>query len=208
MLILLGTTAYECETIKNAQRLRNTPGYLADGKRMRSADESLRAVRALHDEVDARAAALARLHAARLRCGRGCAQCCVDDLTVFEVEAERIRRAHVDLLVSGEPHAPGACAFLDAEGACRIYADRPYVCRTQGLPLRWLTEDAQGEVVEQRDICPLNEAGEPIEALRDNDCWTLGPFEQRLAALQAEQDGGALRRVPLRSLFRRTRDSG
>jgi Fe-S-cluster containining protein len=218
MSILLGTTAYECETIKNAQRLRNTPGYLADGKRMRSADESLRAVRALHDEVDARAAALARRHAARLRCGRGCAQCCVDDLTVFEVEAERIRRAHVDLLVSGEPHAPGACAFLDADGACRIYADRPYVCRTQGLPLRWLAEDAQGEVVEQRDICPLNDASGarseakpsevPLELLPADDCWTLGPFEQRLAALQAEQDGGALRRVPLRSLFRRTRDSG
>src|SRR5262245_46152814 len=104
---------------------------------MRSPDESQRELRALHDEVDARAAALAQRHAGRLRCGRGCSACCVDELTVFEVEAERIRRAHTDLLVSGEPHAAGACAFLDAHGACRIYADRPYVCRTQGLPLRW-----------------------------------------------------------------------
>jgi hypothetical protein len=164
-------------------------------------------VRALHDEVDARAAALARRHAARLRCGRGCAQCCVDDLTVFEVETERIRRAHVDLLVSGEPHAPGACAFLDAEGACRIYADRPYVCRTQGLPLRWLDEDGEGETVERRDICPLNEAGPALTELPADACWTLGEIEARLAALQSAQDGGALRRVALRSLFRRKQKS-
>ena len=32
----------------------------------------------------------------------------------------------------------GACAFLDGEGGCRVYPDRPYVCRTQGLPLRWI----------------------------------------------------------------------
>ena len=165
------------------------------------ADAAQTALRALHDEVDARAGALARRHVGRLRCGRGCSACCQDGLTVFEVEAERIRRAHVDLLVSGEPHAPGACAFLDSDGACRIYADRPYVCRTQGLPLRWLEEAADGAVVEHRDICPLNEAGEPLETLPAAACWTLGEVEARLAALQSAQDRGALRRVALRSLF-------
>lgn len=173
-----------------------------------SADAAQQRLRDLHDEVDARAAAVARRHAGRLRCGRGCSACCQDELTVFEVEAERIRRAHADLLVSGEPHARGACAFLDAQGACRVYAERPYVCRTQGLPLRWLEEDAAGEVVEQRDICPLNEAGPPLASLPEPDCWTLGPTEARLAALQSSLDGGALRRVPLRSLFRRPPRSG
>jgi Fe-S-cluster containining protein len=174
-----------------------------------SADEALARLRALHDEVDARAGALARRHAGRLRCGRGCSACCQDELTVFEVEALRISRAHADLLVSGEPHPEGACAFLDAQGACRVYAERPYVCRTQGLPLRWLAESESGEAVEQRDICPLNEpGGPPIEALPEEACWTLGEVEGRLAALQARLDGGALRRVPLRSLFRRPPRSG
>jgi hypothetical protein len=173
-----------------------------------SADDAVAALRALHDEVDAQAARLAARHAGRLHCGRGCSACCVDGLTVFEIEAERIRRGHPDLLARAEPHAPGACAFLDAEGACRIYADRPYVCRTQGLPLRWLDEDAGEGLVERRDICPLNEAGPPLEALPEDACWTLGPIEQRLASLQAAYRGGASRRVALRALFQRAARRG
>ena len=194
----------------------------AGGDAEADADAALAALRSLHDEIDRRAGALARRHAGRLRCGRGCSGCCQDGLSVFEVEALRIRRAHPQLLAEGAPHAPGACAFLDARGACRIYAERPYVCRTQGLPLRWLEEDGEGGVVERRDICPLNEPappaggtgieaqpGEaPLELLPAEACWTLGEVEGRLAALQAAQDGGALRRVALRSLFRRARESG
>jgi hypothetical protein len=161
-------------------------------------------LRQLHDEVDRAAGALAARHRARLRCGRGCHDCCVDGLTVFEVEAERIRAAHAELLRSGRPHPPGACAFLGDAGECRIYADRPYVCRTQGLPLRWLEEARGGEIVERRDICPLNEAGEPIETLDAAECWTIGPVEDRLRRLQEARDGGAGRRVALRDLFERS----
>ena len=160
----------------------------------------LAALRALHAEVDARAGALATRQAERLHCRRGCSACCVDDLRVFAIEAERIRAGHAELLARGEPHAPGACAFLDGAGACRIYADRPYVCRTQGLPLRWLDESARAEL---RDICPLNETGPPLESLPEDDCFTLGPFEARLAALQAEH-GAPGARVALRALFRVT----
>jgi Fe-S-cluster containining protein len=153
----------------------------------------------LHAEVDARAAQLAALHGARLHCRRGCSACCVDGITVFPVEAERVRAQHAELLAHGTPHAPGACAFLDAEGACRVYAERPYVCRTQGLPLRWIDEERGAEL---RDICLLNEAGEPIEQLAESACWTLGPFEARLAELQ-RVSGPAEERVALRALFAR-----
>ena len=165
-------------------------------------------LRALHDEIDREAAALAARHRARLHCGRGCNACCVDGLTVFEIEAERIRSRHPELLRDGTPHRPGACAFLGDAGECRIYADRPYVCRTQGLPLRWLGEDEDGRLGEQRDICPLNEVGPPLADLREDDCWTIGPTEGRLAAIESAHDGGALRRVALRSLFRRPTHSG
>jgi len=161
------------------------------------------ALRRLHAEVDRAAGALAERHRERLRCGRGCSACCVDGLTVFEVEAERIRSAHPELLASGVPHSPGACAFLGDAGECRVYADRPYVCRTQGLPLRWLETGPGEEVVERRDICPLNEAGEPLETLDAHACWTLGPIEDRLRRLQETMGDGAARRVPLRALFRR-----
>src|SRR5687768_4689654 len=126
----------------------------------------------LHDDVSERAAALALLHQARMQCKRGCFGCCVDGITVFEVEAEKIRRGAAELLASGTPHAPGRCAFLGAEGECRIYELRPYVCRTQGLPLRWIDEEAEAEY---RDICTLNdETGTPLEELAAEECWTIG----------------------------------
>jgi uncharacterized protein len=154
----------------------------------------------LHEEVDRRAAELSARHAARLVCGRGCSACCVDDLTVFEVEAEKIRLAVGEALAHAEPHPAGGCAFLADDGSCRIYEVRPYVCRTQGLPLRWLDDDAAAEY---RDICELNDGEPAIETLDEQECWTIGPFEQRLAALQSSVDGGMMRRVGLRALFER-----
>ncbi len=163
-----------------------------------------------HREVDERAQAVAEQHRGRLQCRRGCSGCCVDGLTVFEVEAAQIRARHGELLANGVPRPPGACAFLDAEGACRIYEVRPYVCRTQGLPLRWLDEDEDSrEEVERRDICELNDApeGGPWPSLLELDakgCWTIGPAEARLQTLQRAHDPhGALARVALRDLFAR-----
>jgi hypothetical protein len=155
-----------------------------------------------HGDVDRDAASLAQTHSERLQCRRGCSACCVDDLTVWEIEAERIKRHHSALLESASPHPRGACAFLDASGACRIYDVRPYVCRTQGLPLRWFDEH-EGETVELRDICPLNEiADSPLESLESDDCWLIGPYEGRLAEMQATRPTVAASRIALRSLFR------
>lgn len=164
-------------------------------------------LRELYRELDRQVQELCRMHSDRLACRNGCTDCCVDELTVFQVEAETIRRNCSDVLRRQQPHPPGMCAFLDSNGSCRIYAFRPYVCRTQGLPLRWIEgpeEDEgeeDGEVVEMRDICPLNDAGPPIEELPEEACWTLGPFEERLAVLQAALDGWQLKRILLRELF-------
>jgi Fe-S-cluster containining protein len=166
-------------------------------------NDPLLILNSLYQDVDQQAHGLEQVHSERLVCRRGCCMCCVDELTVFEVEAANIRQSHANLLQTAEPHPPGACAFLDQDGACRIYEQRPYVCRTQGLPLRWLDEDANGEFVEYRDICPLNDEGdvEAVEDLPEDECWSIGPIEERLAKLQLQFGNGKLTRVPLRSLF-------
>ena len=161
----------------------------------------LEALSRLYAEVDRLTGRLSRIHSGRLQCRRGCSACCVDGIAVYEIEARNIQRHHADLLEEETPRAEGACAFLDAEGGCRIYEQRPYVCRTQGLPLRWLEELDNGDIVEMRDICPLNDKGEPIETLDEEACWSIGPFEERLARLQAAADGGEMRRAALRELF-------
>jgi hypothetical protein len=77
------------------------------------------------------------------------------------------------------------------------------VCRTEGLPLRWIEQYPDGTTAELRDICPLNDPGPPIEALPERECWAIGPFEETLARLQARVDGGAPYRILLRSLFKK-----
>ncbi len=166
-------------------------------------DEATRAdVIALHREIDEAASRLEEEHRARLSCSRGCADCCVDDISVFSVEADRIRREHAALLEEGAPHPEGACAFLTADKACRIYDARPYVCRTQGLPIAWVDDGPDGRT-EHRDICPLNEEGPPLTELGAESCWRIGPTETKLYVLQKCKsdpfEPGA--RVRLRDLF-------
>lgn len=164
-------------------------------------DEALEKLDEFYRRVDELAGRLARVHADRLNCRKGCAGCCVEGISVFTVEAANIRRRHPDLLAHGEPGPEGACAFLDGEGACRIYPDRPYVCRTQGLPLRWF-EELRDELFELRDICPLNEEGEPVEELPADECWTIGEFEALLRELETAFNEHEPARVRLRDLFR------
>lgn len=165
-------------------------------------NESLQKLGRLHSRVDAESQRLAARHEERLQCGKGCAACCVDDLTVFTVEADRIRH-HCGEVLRQKPHPVGACAFLDQQGACRIYPYRPYVCRTQGLPLRWLEQDEEdpSQWLEYRDICPLNEEGPPLETLAEESCWTLGPVEAELVACQKIHGNSTMTRVSLRELF-------
>ncbi len=164
---------------------------------------------ALHRQVSEAATALAERfneHSGHpTRCGRGCTDCCQDGLTVFEIEAEHVRAHHGALLASGDAGPEGACAFLGASGACRIYEQRPYVCRTQGHPLRWLEPDGEGGGLEYRDICPRNESeqGLPLVELDPDLFWTIGSWEAKLRLLQELRDGGEGKRVPLRELFTR-----
>jgi Fe-S-cluster containining protein len=158
------------------------------------------AVESLHGEIDLAVKKISNLHESRLQCRRGCRECCMDDISVFEIEADLIRFNHEQLLSSKNPGPAGACAFLDINGSCRIYEHRPYVCRTQGLPLHWL-EEHNGNNIGMRDICPLNDNGTPVENLPEDACWIIGPFEEKLAELQYNTYENSMRRVKLRDLF-------
>ncbi len=162
--------------------------------------QTLATITDLHRLTDRRVTQLEELHAEHLNCALGCTNCCRDDLTVFTVEADRVRNHCADIL-RDRPHPTGACAFLDSVGACRIYEHRPYVCRTQGLPLRWLQGRDDDHYDEFRDICPLNADGIDVMDLEAGDCWTLGPVEGRLAELQGQSEVGGVERVALRDLF-------
>ena len=161
---------------------------------------SLKILREWHTSIDEKARSLEELHQDQLECRRGCSNCCVDELSVFQVEAEQIVE-NCQSVLEQKPHPVGACAFLDTEGQCRIYEYRPYVCRTQGLPLRWVEEDDE-ELREYRDICELNDKEPMIETLAPEECWTLGESEGELAQMQFRAHGSEMNRLALRDLFK------
>lgn len=150
-----------------------------------------------------------------LRCQKGCSGCCRDGLTMSAAEAAVIHKLYPDI-GHAQPHEPGACPFLDAHGACRIYEARPYICRTHGLPMRWFEEAGDIEVdetaeiacefddedeVEVRDICELNAETVDVLKLSPEQCWNVGVAETQLALMNMCVYGEQAERVSMRSFF-------
>lgn len=104
--------------------------------------------------VDAALAEAARLSGSWLLCRPGCAQCCLGEFTITQLDADRLRRGLADLESSDPKRARNvyerarkaaaqpmqdsdACAALDPEtGTCDLYASRPITCRVFGPPVR------------------------------------------------------------------------
>lgn len=150
-----------------------------------------------------------------VQCARGCSSCCVAGLSVCSVEAARVRRALAKLESSVREKVRAQltdtertqCVLL-VDDACTVYAARPMVCRTQGLPLAYEegtipAERLSARAADGRDLtwCPLNyteqapEAGEVLDAMSiDKGVATLN------RAFTSIREEDALERVSLLAL--------
>jgi Fe-S-cluster containining protein len=117
--------------------------------------------RTLRDQVDQLCGRIVTEFAGQIRCRAGCAACCLLQ-GVLPVEAASLALAWRDLpeasadRLRGQAQLAAAgerCPLLDGD-LCSLYAARPIICRTHGLPL--LIEEAAGTRV---DRCPLNFTG-------------------------------------------------
>lgn len=164
--------------------------------------EILKALEQFYKALDNQIHLIEEKNKGRINCKKGCFSCCKDDLEVFGVEAAYIQKKESNFLESNSPRPTGMCAFLDDEGACRIYNSRPFVCRTHGVPISYLVEE-DNEWFDERDICPLNEEGEPLEDLPQEKLFQNNAWEEKLAQLQIITDKGKMERVLLRDLFKK-----
>ncbi len=114
--------------------------------------------RSLLRRVDEFAAGVFREYGRLIACSPGCDSCCTLE-TVNAIEAWTLL-SHAASLGSAERYAirrraedgpgeRGECVLL-ANGLCAVYAARPIICRTHGLPLY-----VDGTV----DFCPRNFGG-------------------------------------------------
>lgn len=148
-----------------------------------------------------------------LACRAGCEACCHVQLSVSRTEARRVQ-AHLDALDASTRAAIAErakiererCVMLDADGRCDVYAARPLVCRTQGLPLGYPAGFVPEETVRFRArglevvCCPLNfTERDPA----NEDVLDAGRVDTMLALVaRLEGDLDAEDRVPLRDLAR------
>jgi Fe-S-cluster containining protein len=147
--------------------------------------------------VDAALAEAARRSGPWLLCRPGCAQCCLGEFPITQLDAARLRRGLAELetrepqrvarvrrralqaVARRQPMADDEpCAALDPDTqTCDLYAARPITCRTFGPPVR----------VESGDlgVCEL--------------CFD-GATEQEIAACEVEFDPQGLELELLREL--------
>jgi len=106
----------------------------------------------LTTKIDAFFTRVEARHGADMQCQTGCSDCCHVRLSITQIEADAVRAevarwpAERRAALADDP-APDRCAALDAQGRCKIYAARPVVCRSHGVPIRM-----------RRDALPVIEA--------------------------------------------------
>lgn len=100
-------------------------------------------------------------HAAQVRCGPGCSDCCHQTFRVSALEGALLREGLAELppaeqaeirarAAQWRPDRRDPCPVLDTAGRCGLYEHRPRICRKYGIPL-W-HPDRPHEV----RCCPLN----------------------------------------------------
>jgi Fe-S-cluster containining protein len=147
--------------------------------------DSLNNYRILVERVDALGQRIEAEFRAQIACRRGCDACC-RHLSLFWVEGVALAQALDDL---SEPvaerirerarraAADGPCPLLEA-GACLLYAARPIICRTHGLPL--LAGEGEARRI---DYCPEN--FRDIDTLPAGAVIDLDRLNTTLAAINA-----------------------
>ncbi len=107
----------------------------------------------LASKIDAFVGRVDARYPGELACTPGCADCCRRRLTITSVEAARIEAllaaiapsAREVIVERARSNAADACAALDEDGRCSIYAARPMVCRSHGVPIRFDADAAPPE---------------------------------------------------------------
>lgn len=154
--------------------------------------------------LDAEISRIGEMHAGVLSCGPRCASCCLT-FSVLPLEAAFLRKAIASLpptsqarlarnLAAGDDRCP-----LLTDELCSIYAARPVICRTQGLPLAYV--DAGREAIEVL-ACPLNFPAE--YAFTPENLLFMNGFNEHLFELNLAwgraQGLDPNKRIPLRQI--------
>jgi Fe-S-cluster containining protein len=163
-------------TFLNRDRSENMHKY----KHMPSPDENIRAAyRQLVHDIDIMADTLTRERFSTvMQCRAGCSDCCVQ-FSVLPLEAALVAEMLGGRALSAKQENE-KCLLL-SDDLCLVYEVRPIICRTQGLPLGYIDEEAGAIEV---SACPINFPDD--FPLSHDDLMFMDAFNQRLAELNLQ----------------------
>lgn len=140
---------------------------------------------ALLVQVDQLGGRVQQKYAAHIACKKGCDLCC-RNLSIFPVEALSLVLAlqHLPSAMQQRIHQKAATAISDMscplldDQVCTLYAFRPIICRTHGLPLRTVYNRRQSI-----GFCQHNFRN--LATIPDDAIINLDPINRTLAAVNA-----------------------
>ena len=160
----------------------------------------------LISQIDSKCESLEKEHKQHLNCKKGCDLCCMA-ISVFPVEfyaikAELNLKSIADLPVQ---KSKGQCRFL-VDHSCLIYASRPVICRTHGLPLVYMNlEETEYEL----SLCELNFIDYDLADFDEENTYPMDRINSQLYMINKDFvsgfEGGRYReqdRIPLAELIK------
>jgi hypothetical protein len=146
----------------------------------------------LFARVDAFFRRAAEVHGESITCHAGCDDCCRRRFSVTALEAEALREA-LALLSAEERRTlaeralhgdPSVCPALGPDGRCALYAARPLICRTHGLPIRYPAPPG-ARALPVVDACPRNFQGKDLAGIEPSTVLDQNTLSTVLGALDA-----------------------
>ena len=157
----------------------------------------------LADDTDAEFASIQRRRTADMQCRAGCSACCRARLSITRVEEAFVRRGLATLTqerrdeLSSRTREAGRemCPALDDDGRCGIYAYRPLICRSFGVPLGHRHDVAlvNPPVI---DVCDLNFGDRSLKLLPAEDVFDQTDLIEKLDEI--DRDHCSRHDLPLR----------
>lgn len=159
-----------------------------------AAAEPFKSYVALIEKVESFLGAVRSKYGNFIKCQPGCSRCCLVDISIFQVEAEYLRKEYEQLRPADQnlinkkarhsksPEGKGEneeCVLL-IDGKCALYSHRPIICRTHGYPVYKPSIEKDGC---QISACELNFAGFDLIGLDPAFVLNLNLLEATLASI-------------------------
>ncbi len=162
----------------------------------------------LRKETDAITSELEKQHFRHLSCKSGCDLCCMD-YSIFPVEffaiLEELKSVNFVKEEIYAEHDPdeASCVFLKNH-VCTMYASRPMICRTHGLPLLYTNDEGEWEL----STCELNFKHFDFDEFTSENTFAQDKFNSKLFLLNKkfisefeEENFAEFDLVPLKKLI-------